>query len=189
MVGRLPLFFSSKRNRFEEMVLPHLDAAYNLARWLTGEAQDAEDVVQEALLRAFRFFDGFRGEDGRAWLLTIVRNTAYTWLRQNRMQTPVTSLDEEQPSNDPPTNDSEELLVQSLDRESLYQAIAALPVEFREVVILHDLEGLAYKEIAFITKVPIGTVMSRLSRARKRLYVHLTQDPTMMIKSEVSREL
>lgn len=183
------MLLPNKRNRFEQTVLPHLDAAYNLARWLTGEAQDAEDVVQEALLRAFRFFDGFRGEDGRAWLLTIVRNTAYTWMRQNRPQASVTSLDEEQPPGEMPISDSEELLVQSLDRESLYQAIAALPIEFREVVILHDLEELAYKEIAFITKIPIGTVMSRLSRARKRLYVHLTQEPTKMTKREVSREL
>ncbi len=179
----------NKRKYFEQTVLPHLDAAYNLARWLTGEAQDAEDVVQEAMLRAFRFFEGFHGEDGRAWLLTIVRHTAYTWMRQNRAQALVTSLDDEQPPGDPLSTDSEELLVQTLDRESLYQAIAALPVEFREVVILHDLEGLAYKEIAFIAKVPIGTVMSRLSRARKRLYEKLTQNPTMIARNEVTREL
>src|SRR5579859_6196886 len=112
------VLFLNKRKYFEQIVLPHLDAAYNLARWLTGEAQDAEDVVQEAMLRAFRFFEGFHGEDGRAWLLTIVRHTAYTWMRQNRAQALVTSLDDEQPPGDPLSADSEELLVQTLDRES-----------------------------------------------------------------------
>jgi RNA polymerase sigma factor (sigma-70 family) len=142
---------SNERDRFEQVILPHLDAAYNLACWLTGEDQDAEDVVQEALLRAFRFFESFRGDNGRAWLLTIVRNTAFTWMRQHR-EIPMMSLDEEQLSDESFSNDTEKALVELLDREQLHQAIAKLPIEYREVVILHDLEGLAYKEIAFIKK-------------------------------------
>jgi len=179
----------NKRKHFEQTVLPHLDAAYNLARWLIGEPQDAEDVVQESILRAFRFFEGFRGDDARAWLLTIVRNTAYTWLRENRSQKGIMSFDDDQVSIDTPSTDSEELLIQTLDQESLHQAIAALPVEFREMVILHDLEGLAYKEIALIVKIPIGTVMSRLSRARKRLYEQLTNPQPIRTVSEASHEL
>jgi RNA polymerase sigma-70 factor (ECF subfamily) len=179
----------NNRKHFEQTVLPHLDAAYNLARWLIGEPQDAEDVVQEAILRAFRFFEGFRGDDARAWLLTIVRHTAYTWLHENRSQKGIMSLDDDQMSIDTSSTDSEELLIQTLDQESLYQAIAALPVEFREMVILHDLEGLAYKEIALIVKIPIGTVMSRLSRARKRLYEILTHPQIVRTANEVSHEL
>jgi RNA polymerase sigma factor (sigma-70 family) len=155
------------------VVTPNLDAAYNLARWLTSQNEDAEDVVQEALLRAFRFFDGFRGGDGRAWLLMIVRNTAYTWLHQNRHSSLTTSLDEEYGS-DSWVDNAEEQLLQTLDHQALHHAIAALPVEFREVVILHDLQGLSYKEIALVANIPIGTVMSRLARARKRLYHTLT---------------
>ncbi len=163
----------NKRSQFENTVTPYLGAAYNLARWLTGEDADAQDVVQESLLRAFKFFDSFRGGDSRAWLLTIVRHTAYTWLRQNRAGMMV-SLDDELPNEALP-DDTEEQLIQTLDHQALHQAIAALSVEFREVVILHDLEGLAYKEIAAIANIPIGTVMSRLARARKRLYYTLAQ--------------
>ncbi len=163
----------NKRSQFESAVTPYLDAAYNLARWLTGHDEDAEDVVQEALLRAFKFFDGFRGGDSRAWLLTIVRHTAYTWLRQNRAAL-ILSLDEELRA-DPLIDDAEDRLMASLDQQALHQAIAALPIAFREVIILHDLEGLAYKEIATIANIPIGTVMSRLARARKHLYHALAQ--------------
>jgi RNA polymerase sigma-70 factor (ECF subfamily) len=164
----------NKRSQFEGIVIPNLDAAYNLARWLTGQNEDAEDVVQEALLRAFKFFDGFRGGDGKAWLLTIVRNTAYTWLHQNRGATLMLSLDTEYGS-DELADTVEEHLLQTLDHQALHHAIEMLSIEFREVVILHDLEGLAYKEIAMITNIPIGTVMSRLARARKRLYWVLVQ--------------
>ncbi len=154
-------------SRFEQTVLPHLDAAYNLSRWLTRDEHDAEDVVQEACLRAFRFIDGFHGGDGRAWLLTIVRHTCFTWLRKNRAHEVATvddELDQFESGAGP-----EERLLQNVDREALRKAIEELPVEFREVIVLRELEELSYKEIAGITGVPLGTVMSRLARARKRL--------------------
>jgi RNA polymerase sigma-70 factor (ECF subfamily) len=160
-----------KRARFEHLVMPHLDAAYNLARWLTGDDQDAQDVVQEAYLRAFKFFDGYHGGDSRAWLLAIVRNTAYTWLRENRMREIPTDFDEEPEATE--SVSLEGMLLEQADHQALQEAIAALPIEFREVLILHDLEGLAYKEIAAITRIPLGTVMSRLSRARGRLQAYL----------------
>jgi RNA polymerase sigma factor (sigma-70 family) len=161
--------------RFERAVLPHLDAAYNLARWLTRNDHDAEDVVQEAYLRALKFFGGFRGGDSRAWLLAIVRNTCYTWIEQNRKHEMMTDFDEEAhdvESNDP---NPETALLQSADQQMLKQALEALPVEFREVVILRELEGLSYKEIADLAHLPLGTVMSRLARARKRLQQDLTE--------------
>jgi RNA polymerase sigma-70 factor (ECF subfamily) len=153
-------------SQFEEIALPHLDAAFNLAYWLTGDSQDAEDVVQEAYLRAFKFFDSYRGGNSHAWLLAIVRNTTYTWLRQNRMNVGELLEDEL-----PDTNlvSLESSLLQKADFQRLREAIAALPVEYREVIVLHDLEGLAYKEIASVANIPLGTVMSRLSRARDRL--------------------
>jgi len=158
--------------RFEQTVLPHLDAAYNLARWLTRNDHDAQDVVQESYLRALKFFGGFRGGDGRAWLLTIVRHTCYTWLRQNRRDEPLTDLDEElRPESGP---DPEARLLRTADHQLLRQALEALPAEFREVVILRELEGLSYKEIAEIANLPLGTVMSRLARARQRLQQALT---------------
>ena len=158
---------------FEEAVMPHLDAAYNLARWLTRNEHDAQDMVQEAYLRALRFFGGFHGTDARAWLLTIVRNTCYTWLK--RKQGPEFTCDFEEAvmtkeSDELDPESSHELKVQS---QLINEAIEKLPVEFREVVILRELEELSYKEIAAITGIPIGTVMSRLSRARKRLLVYL----------------
>lgn len=153
--------------------MPHLDAAYNLARWLTRNEHDAQDMVQEAYLRALRFFGGFHGTDARAWLLTIVRNTCYTWLK--RKQGPEFSCDFEEAvmtkeSDELDPESSHELKVQA---QLINEAIEKLPVEFREVVILRELEELSYKEIAAITGIPIGTVMSRLSRARKRLLAHL----------------
>ena len=162
-----------KHTRFEQTVLSHLDAAYNLARWLTQDDHDAEDVVQEACLRAFRFFDGFRGGDSRAWLLTIVRHTCYTWLKKNRGHELV-SFDEELDNVESEAS-AEELLLASVDQQSLRKALAELPVEFREVIVLRELEELSYKEIAHIAGVPLGTVMSRLARARKRLEQCLTQ--------------
>ena len=163
----------NKLTRFEQIVLPHLDAAYNLARWLTRNDADAEDVAQEAVLRAFKFFGGFHGGDSRAWLLTIVRNTCYTWLQQNRALELTTPFNEEIHSVE--GANPETILVEGADRQLLKQALEELPVEFREVVILRELEGLSYKEIANIVDVPVGTVMSRLARARKRLQLYLTE--------------
>lgn len=158
---------------FEEAVMPHLDAAYNLARWLTQNDADARDMVQEAYLRALRFFEGFRGTDARAWLLTIVRNTCYTWLRRNRSSQLSCELDEvvfarESGGPDPETEQLIKAQVQLVN-----DAIEKLPIEFREVVVLRELEELSYKEIAVVLGVPIGTVMSRLARARKRLLLLL----------------
>jgi len=161
-----------KLARFERAVLPHLDAAYNLARWLVRNGADAEDLAQEAVLRAFKFFGGFHGGDGRAWLLTIVRNTCYTWLQQNRAHEPVAPFDEE--IHGAQGTNPETILLEGADRQALKQALEELPVEFREAVILRELEGLSYKEIANIADVPVGTVMSRLARARKRLQLRLT---------------
>lgn len=155
--------------RFEEAVLPYMPAAYNLARWLTRDNQDAEDVVQDAYLRAFRFFDGFHGGDSRVWLLAIVRNTCYTWLRQKRAHEVTTLFDEEIHSSACDMFDPERLLMQSTDIAALREALEDLPVEFREVIILRELEGLSYKEIADVATVPLGTVMSRLARGRSRL--------------------
>lgn len=166
----------SKHAQFEQTVLSHLDAAYNLARWLTQDDHDAEDVVQEACLRAFRFFDGFHGGDSRAWLLTIVRHTCYTWLQKNRAHELV-SFDEELDTVESEAS-AEERLLQNVDQQSLRKALEELPVEFREVMVLRELEGLSYKEIAHIAGVPLGTVMSRLARARKRLERCLTQPAT-----------
>jgi RNA polymerase sigma factor (sigma-70 family) len=168
------LQIQNKLASFEEAVLPHLDAAYNLARWLTRDEADADDVVQEAVLRAFRYFGGFRqGAEGRPWLLGIVRHTCYTWMRQNRAQELLIPLDE---SHDLESQDlsPEALLLQSADRQVVRQALEELPVEFREVMVLRELEGMSYKEIAGITDLPLGTVMSRLARARKRLQQSLT---------------
>ena len=157
---------------FEEAVMPHLDAAYNLARWLMRNEHDAQDMVQEAYLRALRFFGGFHGTDARAWLLTIVRNTCYTWLKRSRSLELSGDFDEvlTKESDEPDPEASHVLKVQS---QLISEAIEKLPIEFREVVILRELEELSYKEIAGITRIPIGTVMSRLSRARKRLFVSL----------------
>lgn len=155
--------------RFEQVILPHLDAAYNLARWLTRNEDDAEDIVQEAYLRAFKFFDGFRGVDGHAWLLSIVRNTCYTWLQQNRAQEVTTVFDEETHSIDSETLDPATLVFASADHQILREALNELPLVFREVVVLRELEGFSYKQIAEIAKIPTGTVMSRLMRARERL--------------------
>jgi RNA polymerase sigma-70 factor (ECF subfamily) len=154
---------------FEETVLPHLDAAYNLARWLTRNAQDAEDVVQEAYLRAFRFFDGCQDGNTRSWLLTIVRNTCYTWLHQNRAQQPTTVFDEELHAGMSESQSPETLELRNADRQLLHQALEELPPVSREVLVLSELEELTYKEIADVLGVPVGTVMSRLARARHRL--------------------
>jgi len=164
----------NKIKHFEQAIFPHLDAAYNLARWLTRNEQDAEDVVQEAYLRAFKFFDSFHSSDARPWLLTIVRNTYYTWLRHEQAHEPTTPFDEELNSIGSEAFNPEAIFLQSVDNQLLKQALESLPVEFREVMVLRELEGLSYKEIAHIIRIPLGTVMSRLARARKRLQHELT---------------
>lgn len=167
----------TKAQRFEEIAIPHLDAAYNLARWLTRNDHDANDIVQEAFLRAYKFFDGFHGDGARPWLLTIVRNTYYTWLRQNRDRQLTDTLDEElHDSATPAAGDNPELfLAQSEDKKLLNRALEKLAPEFREVLVLRELEDLSYKEIARIADIPIGTVMSRLARARKLLWASVRQ--------------
>ena len=164
-----------QQSQFESLVLPHLDAAYNLARWLAGNDHDAADIVQEASLRAFRFVAGFRGGNSRSWLLTIVRNTAYTWLKKNHAPSVILVTDEELTEMEDPTAiTADAALLKNASAEVLRAALEALPVEYREALVLRELEGLAYKEIAGVAGVPIGTVMSRLARARKHLQDTLT---------------
>ncbi len=159
----------NKRARFEQVVLPHLDAAYNLARWLTHNDHDAQDVVQEAYLRAYRFFDGFRGGDSHTWLLAIVRNTSFTWMQRNRPPEDTDVFDEQIHSEESESATPETLLLAGADQELVRKALEDLPAPFREVLVLRELEGLSYKEIADVADIPIGTVMSSLARARKRL--------------------
>ncbi len=161
---------SEKLARFESVILPHLDAAHNLARWLLHHDQDAEDVVQEAFLRAYRYFDAFQGGTGRAWLLKIVRNSCYTWIENNRPHQDALPLDEE--GRDVATDLADpaaELLLES-NREMVECALSELPAELREAIVLREIEELTYKEIAAVIEAPIGTVMSRLARGRKQLY-------------------
>jgi RNA polymerase sigma-70 factor (ECF subfamily) len=165
--------------RFAEMATPHLDAAYNLARWLTRDPADASDVVQEAMLRALRFFGSFRGGSGKSWLLAIVRNTAMDWMRANRpAQIAPASADHGDPLENiaDEGDDPEAALIRVGNREQLDRLIDALPAEFRECLILRELEELSYKEIAAVTGVPLGTVMSRLSRARLTLQRALVRE-------------
>jgi RNA polymerase sigma-70 factor (ECF subfamily) len=154
---------------FEEAILPHLDAAHNLARWLLRNEQDAQDVVQEAYLRAFKSFAGFHGSNGRAWLLTIVRNTSYTLLKKNRAVDLTTTFDEEIHGSGRESVSPATILEHSEDAELIREAMDELPVEFREILTLRHQEGLSYKEIADIVQIPPGTVMSRLARARAKL--------------------
>jgi RNA polymerase sigma-70 factor (ECF subfamily) len=158
---------------FEQTVLPHLDAAYNLARWLAGNDHDAQDVAQEASLRAFKFFGGFRGENSRAWLLTIVRNTFYNWLAKNRPPEIAGELDDEALAIEDVSVNAEAINLRVADASAVRRAIDELPVEFREMIVLREMEGFSYKEIADLSDVPIGTVMSRLARARKQLQKRL----------------
>ncbi|HUK08571.1 MAG TPA: sigma-70 family RNA polymerase sigma factor [Stellaceae bacterium] len=171
-----------KTRRFEQVIMPHLDAAYNLARWLTRSDSDAQDVVQEACLRAFKYFEGFEGENPSAWLLAIVRNACFTWLKRNRPA-------EEVAGNDAITDEAtataaeiagtgsralagnpETLLIDSRDRTRVNELVQRLPAEYREVIVLREIEDLSYREIADVIGIPIGTVMSRLARARKILH-------------------
>jgi RNA polymerase sigma-70 factor (ECF subfamily) len=151
--------------------MPHLDAAYNLARWLAGNHHDAEDIVQEACVRAHRFAGGYRGGNSRSWLLAIVRNMAYTWLKKNRPQA-VVSIDDETLAE---IEDPAAPAFDQADANLLRAALGELPVEFREAIVLRDLEGFSYKEIAEVADVPIGTVMSRLARARRQLQTYLSR--------------
>lgn len=159
----------NKPKRFDDIIAVHINAAYNLARWLTKNDHDAEDVVQESFVRAYQFYGGFRGGDSRAWLMRIVRNTCYTWLDKNKAARQVEfNCDEHiNAASDDPT--PEAVLLRNIESQILKAAIEQLPPEFREILILRDLEDLSYKEIAEIVSIPIGTVMSRLARARKRV--------------------
>ncbi|HKX11180.1 MAG TPA: sigma-70 family RNA polymerase sigma factor [Stellaceae bacterium] len=171
-----------KTRRFEQTIMPHLDAAYNLARWLTRNDSDAQDVVQDAYLRAFKYFDSFEGENPSAWLLAIVRNTCFTWMRRNRPSEEVLGsepIDDEKANDAEPilgggsrglATDPETLLIEGRDRTQVNDLVSKLPAEFREVVVLREIEDLSYREIADVVGIPIGTVMSRLSRARKLLH-------------------
>jgi len=154
--------------RFERIVLPHLDDAYTLARYLLRDEHDAQDAVQDAVLRALRYFDGYREGDARAWLLTIVRNCCLTWQRRDRIRrASIPFVEETVEAVDPRETDA--LAIERSDRAALERLIASLPTEFREVIVLREVEGLSYKEISDVIGAPIGTVMSRLARARKRL--------------------
>ena len=158
---------NEQQAQFERLVSPHLDAAYNLARWLAGNDHDAEDIAQEACVRAFRFIGGCRAADGRPWLLTIVRNTAYSWLKKNRPPA-VVALDDDEFAEIADRNVGAGSF-HGADRDTLRAVLEALPLEFREALVLRELEGLSYKEIAEVAEVPVGTVMSRLARARQQL--------------------
>ena len=158
---------TSKVALFEKTMVPHLDAAYNLARWITRSAQDAEDVVQEAYLRAYRYFDSYSGMDGRSWILTIVRNTSLSWRRQRKDEPLVFDERVHSAGSQQPT--PETAMMQKAGLDALRNCVKALPLEYRETLVMRELEELSYRAIADITAAPVGTVMSRLSRARKRL--------------------
>jgi RNA polymerase sigma-70 factor, ECF subfamily len=167
-VERAPgLLAAQDKTRFEQLVLPHVDAAVNLARWLLRNPDDAEDVAQEAVLRAYRFFGGFRGGDARAWLLQIVRNSCYTWLERRMPVELVEEFNEELHQVSSPN--PETIAFKARDRAKLREALESLPVRAREVIVLRELEGCSYKEISEIAAIPMGTVMSTLSRAREKL--------------------
>jgi len=158
----------TRHRSFDEIILPHLDAAHNLAHWLVRSPDDADDVVQEACLRAFRYFGTFRGGNARAWLLSIVRTTAFGWLQKNRGQQLATEFNEEMHSESCQALDPETLMLQGADTQLIEQAMNQLPDRLREILVLRELEGLSYKEIAEVVGVPMGTVMSTLFRARER---------------------
>ena len=172
-----------ERSRFEELFLPHLDAAYNLARWIVGRDQDAQDVVQEAYLRAMKGLEGFRGGKARPWLMTIVRNTAYTWIKKNLHVSAMIPFDEAihvVPMDDHlPESSYEER------KRLLHEALSRLPVEFRDVLVLYEIEGWSYKRMALTLNVPVGTIMSRLNRARRRLQGELAAVRDPEVQSEL----
>ena len=162
--------------RFERLALPHLDAAYNLARWLTQDEHAAEDVVQEAYFRAARYFGSFRGGDGRPWLLGVVRRASFDWLAKQRAQAAVV-FDEDVHDRGDESSNPELLAIREYDQARVRQALEELPPQLREVIVLRELEGLSYHQIAAVTEVPIGTVMSRLSRGRRQLQGQLASCP------------
>jgi RNA polymerase sigma-70 factor, ECF subfamily len=164
---------------FEEIVLPHVDAAFNYARWLTKNEADAEDVVQDACVRAMRFFSSLRDDNARGWLFAIVRNTWYSRVTRRRKLTETTSLDDARDEPSDEALDPEERLLQQHTVDRVRRALEQLPADFREVIVLREIEGLSYKEIAAVVRVPIGTVMSRLARARERLLTLLKLSPSM----------
>ena len=166
---------SSQRVRFEQLILPYLDAAYNLARWLTRNDQDAQDVVQEAYLRAFKSFQGFRGGDSRSWILAIVRNTCYTWLHKQQVNELNVPFQEELHDIECACSNPEDLYIRQVEQEKLIEALNSLSLEYREIIVLRELEELSYKEISTIVHIPMGTVMSRLARARKQFQCFLTE--------------
>jgi RNA polymerase sigma-70 factor, ECF subfamily len=172
-------------DRFEQIVMPHVDSAFNLARWIVRNRDDAEDVAQEAMLRALRFFTTYNGGDPRAWLLQIVRNASYTWLEKNRPGDLAQEFDEHVHTSAavPAPINPESLAIAANDRQRLQNALETLPPKQREVIVLRELEGCSYKEIAAITEIPIGTVMSALSRARTQLQSALSTGAT----KEISR--
>lgn len=170
-------------SRFEELFLHHLDAAYNLARWIVESDQDAQDVVQEAYARALENFSGFRGVNPRAWLLTIVRNTAYSWIQKRLREDNIIPFDEKIhaiPPNEPRSEASYEKR-----RQQLQEALSRLPPDFREVLVLYEFEGWSYKKMAANLNVPMGTVMSRLSRARRRLHEAISELPNTEVEDEL----
>ena len=177
---RWELMIVTKAREFETMVLPHLDAAFNLARWLVRDPHAAEDIVQESYLRAFRYFSSLRGDDAKPWLMGIVRNNCFSWLDKTRSSPEQVELDDELAHSLPELADSagatpEMLLERERTRREVNAAIMSLAAPFREVVVLRELEGMSYAEIAQIAAVPVGTVMSRLSRARAELKSRLAE--------------
>jgi RNA polymerase sigma factor (sigma-70 family) len=167
--GRADRLRAQDRRRFEEIFLPYLDAAFNLARWIVQHDQDARDVVQDAYVRAFKGFHRFRGENARAWFLTITRNAAYNWLNRYAAEEKLIPYDEAKHADIILINEPGDAFVAEERKERLQRALERLPLEFREVIVLYELEGLSYKEVAAMLGIPVGTVMSRLSRGRRRL--------------------
>jgi RNA polymerase sigma-70 factor, ECF subfamily len=165
-----------ERRQFEHATLPHLDAAYNLARWLTQDEHAAEDIVQEACLRAARYFRSYRGGDGRVWLLGIIRRASFDWLAKRRAQAEVVVFEDVHDRGDESSN-PEFLAMSKCDEALVRQALEELTPPLREAIVLRELEGLSYQQIAAVTEVPIGTVMSRLSRGRQQLHRRLTASP------------
>ncbi len=156
-------------NTFERTMLPHLSAAQHLARWLTRNQHDAEDIVQEAYLRAFRFFEGFQGSDGRAWLLAVVRNTYFSWTRREHSRPPAESFDEAAHAIAHENANAEDRLIDEANRRLLHDCLNGLRPDYRDILVMRELEDMSYREISSAASIPLGTVMSRLSRARKRL--------------------
>jgi RNA polymerase sigma factor (sigma-70 family) len=172
-----------ERSQFEELFLPHLDAAYNLARWIVGRDQDAQDVVQEAYLRAMKGLAGFRGSNSRPWLMTIVRNTAYSWIKKNPHFSEFVPFDET--IHVVPTEDSVSESSHEERKRLLHEALNRLPIEYRDVLVLYEIEDWSYKRMAAALNVPVGTIMSRLNRARRRLQSELASIRDSEVHNEV----